>query len=214
MTRPARNGEHRKPPLHPYRQGFCVWCDQPITPRLKKNGQPYAIQASWHKECAGEYRACCAASRFFDDLAERDGLKCACCGEAPHGWVQKFPSTTCWKWDEEARNSYQYTPIEWRPLLDVDHRIPLWKVRDLPNLQLLCRGDAGGRCHQIKSAKEAAERAHLDNLAGETKKGRGEKAKKAIPSRGFAKAPAGFKHFSGQKSRDWPSRPMRKEVRR
>jgi len=191
--RPARNGLHRKPPLHPYRRGFCVWCDQPITPRLKKNGEPYAIQASWHKECAGEYRACCAPSSFFDDLAERDGLRCACCGASPHGWEPKKPPSLVrvYRWGE-------YCEVRWTPLLDVDHRIPLWKVRDmpdvqrreyfkLPNLQLLCRGDAGGRCHQIKSAREAAERAHLDNLAGETKKGRGEKAKKSISSRGFDK---------------------------
>ena len=70
--------------------------------------------------------------------------------------------------------------------LEVDHRVPLWKVVDLPsakrrqyfligNLQLLCFD-----CHKRKSAKEAAERAHHRRLAkGKKRRGR------AMQSRGF-----------------------------
>lgn len=53
--------------------------------------------------------------------------------------------------------------------LDVDHVRPLWSLNaaerhdlkwwELPNLQLLCRGDHGGRCHARKTAREAAQRA-------------------------------------------------------
>src|SRR5690606_22881137 len=125
---------------------------------LKKNGEPCAVQASWHRDCAGEYRACCAPASFFDDLVERDGLRCACCGASPHGWEPQKPPMIDYVWDPKTRTHHEACTVEYRALLDVDHRIPLWKVRDLPdeqrreyfklpNLQLLCRGDAGGRCH-------------------------------------------------------------------
>ena len=146
---------HRKPPLSAERPGWCRWCDQPIEPRLKKNGQPHARQATMHRECSDDYWRAQNASCHLNDLRKRDGDRCRQCG--PGG---KF--------------------------LEVDHRVPLWKVADLPpanrrqyfmltNLWLLCSD-----CHKRKSAKESAERAHMKRL-GKPKKRRG----RAMQSRPF-----------------------------
>jgi 5-methylcytosine-specific restriction endonuclease McrA len=60
-------------------------------------------------------------------------------------------------------------------LWHVDHKVPLWKVRHLPPLQrleyfklanLITRCEP---CHKLKSKKEASERAHFNELAGENK---------------------------------------------
>ncbi len=152
---------HRKPPLSPVRRGFCRWCDEAIEPRLKKNGQPRAIQASMHRPCSDEYWRAQNASCHTSDLRKRDGNRCRQCG--PGG---KF--------------------------LEIDHRVPLWKVAHLPpakrrqyflpgNLQLLCCD-----CHKRKSGKESAERAHHKRLV-EPKKPKGRKlpVRPFGPSRGF-----------------------------
>lgn len=116
--------------------------------RLKKNGQLHKIQPSMHRVCANEYWRAQNASCQLNSLRKRDGDRCCECG--PGG---KF--------------------------LEVDHKVPLWKVADLPparrreyfllgNLQLLC-----GQCHKLKSAKEAAERAHHKRLVkGKKRRGR------------------------------------------
>jgi hypothetical protein len=140
---------HRKPPLSPARPGWCRWCDEPIEPRLKKNGKAHARQTTMHKGCADEYWMAQNVSRFKPQLIERDGAACVDCG--PDG-----------------------------AFLEVDHEVPLWKVTDLPpaqrrkyfllgNLRLLCFD-----CHNRKSAKEAAERAHHKRLV-KPKKRRGAK---------------------------------------
>ena len=148
---------HRKPPLSVERSGWCRWCDQTIEPRLKKDGQPHKIQASMHQACSDEYWKAQNASGFLLALKKRDGDFCASCDRKP---------------DE---------------VLEVDHKVPLWKVANLPaslrrayfkltNLWLLCSD-----CHKRKSAKEAAERAHHRRLV-RGKKRRGAVRCKAGPS--------------------------------
>ncbi len=173
---------HRQPPLSPYRPGWCQWCDLEIVPRLKKNGEPYRVQPSMHRECATEYWLAQNASKFRPLLIERDGERCADCGEAPHSWQPQKPPYIIYGWYGGGK----YCRIEWRLMLEVDHKIPLWKVAHLPvakrreyfkigNLQLRCP-----KCHKRKSAKEAADRAHHKRLV-EPKKPKGRK----LPSRGF-----------------------------
>lgn len=174
---------HRKPPLRRHVRGICQWCGGAIELRLKKDGTPHKIQASMHRDCTAEYMAAQNPSSFRDALIERDGRGCAVCGEAPHSWEPRKPPRLIY-----YHKAGPACDVEWRLMLDVDHIVPLWKVADLPddqrreyfkigNLQLLC-----GHCHKRKSAKEAAERAHLKRLAGD-KKRRGRK----IPSRPFDK---------------------------
>ena len=134
--REAKEAGIRKFPMpqHPKDQtgiGWCRWCGGRI---IEKNGQP-SKRRTWHAGCLETYfvHTRLDAQRAF--LAERDGRKCAECGTPGLG--------------------------------EVDHKIPLWKVQDLPdeerrkyfgpeNIWALCL-----RCHQAKTAKEAAERARL-----------------------------------------------------
>lgn len=168
--------QHRKPPLFAYERLRCCWCGEPIEERLKKNGEPYAVQASWHRGCVGEYRAACAPSEFYDNLAKRDGERCAVCGERPMSWEPtcgtQGQSLTTVEWHSAGRPYPVYCEVRYRPMLDVDHVVPLWKVAHLPdqerrpyflpgNLQLICRD----LCHKEKSAREAAERAQLRRAA-------------------------------------------------
>lgn len=79
--------------------------------------------------------------------------------------------------------------------LAVDHIIPLWmggKNED-SNLEPLC-----GPHHAAKTKREAALRAKVKKLAGETGQNR---VKKKIPGRGFQKPPGGYQ---------WASRPFNK----
>lgn len=187
----------RKPPLFPYRHLHCQWCGEAIEPRLKKSGEPCAVQAHWHSGCVGEYRAAQNPSLFRDDLAERDGLRCHDCGDPDMSWEPEFGTRKSpielVDWNRDPEKVTRHIPVEYRTMLEVDHIIPLWKVAELPdqqrrwyftlaNLQLRCRD-----CHKKKSAREAAERAHLKRLA-RPKVRRGPK----IPSRPFPKQQRSF----------------------
>ena len=157
----------RRPPLLPYEKGRCSWCGDPIETRLKNDGTPHAVQASFHNDvkrrCGLEYRQCFSASNFFDQVADRDGERCASCGAAPETWWNGGLAVT--------HRGEAFTVVERRSLLVVDHKIPLWKVVHLPALerrwyflpgtmQLLCADP----CHARKTADEAAERAHFKRL--------------------------------------------------
>lgn len=171
----------RRPPLLPYVKGRCCWCAGDIPTRLKKNGEPYKLQGAFHPNCGAEYRNAFTPSIFFDRLAERDGKKCADCGEAIGCWLpshgtKRAPETVYeheardWRRRHELPVVVKYTPVVYRIVLQVDHKVPLWKVAHLPhaerreyfligNLWLLCI-----RCHGRKTTREAAERAHQARL--------------------------------------------------
>ena len=163
--------KHRKPPLPVTPQGTCRWCLKAIEPTLKKDGQPRKIQPTWHKKCLELWWMAVDPTRAVPALIARDGAGCGECGCGSEGrWL-----------------SYS---------AQVDHKIPLWKVRHLPdaerfwyftlaNLWILCM-----KCHAIKTAKEAAERAHLRELAARNGHGkpRKRKGRAKIKSRGFDKS--------------------------
>jgi len=82
-----------------------------------------------------------------------------------------FPDRRWSDLSPEERIVGETTAIERVCALEVDHRVPLWEVADLPdderrwyfgpgNLWLLCP-----RCHKLKTKREAARRAHERRMA-------------------------------------------------
>lgn len=144
---------HRKPPykahlaLHlPRLRGKCQWCGLPT-----KEKTHCGLLRYWHKDCEEEFRIIVFPATARSRVERRDKRLCADCGEvAGH--------------NDRGEADWQ-----------VDHHIPLWKVKDMQALQRLeyfklhnlvtrC-----GRCHVIKSGKEASERAHIRTVRKERK---------------------------------------------
>lgn len=168
----------RKPPLLPYQKGRCCWCGGDIPVRLKKDGTPHKVQATFHTgwpgtpDCGREYRDAMGPTAFYGRLAKRDGEQCAQCGPIAGEWVPEFGTKDR---PHESRlylepDRPKFTPVIYRVVLQVDHKVPLWKVAHLPqherrtyfllgNLWLLCVA-----CHARKTTTEAAERAHQKRL--------------------------------------------------
>jgi hypothetical protein len=148
-------------------------------------------RAQWHKGCVQELYLHSRLEQQFAFVEARDGLRCAWpgCGATPERWFSpdwdrhaidhgfgNFPD--CWPrdlfadvpWSErtvEQRQLGWYKEIERRSALQIDHRVPLWAVADLPdlerrwyfgpgNLWLLCPAH-----HKAKTKAEAAIRAKV-----------------------------------------------------
>jgi hypothetical protein len=139
---------HRQPPL-PVRQGVprgtCRWCGKPVN-----EGRRYY----WHKACFDEYEEILIElSPQNLILLERQGWKCAICGEdlycmkrCPRGWAW------CGKY---SRPSWYVQIFTWQddhviPLADaLPHADdPLWAWR-LSNRQAVCKA-----CHIAKTVQE------------------------------------------------------------
>lgn len=170
--------------------GWCKWCGLqiPVIIDGKKS-----TQRMWHPECAHQYNLHTRQAVQKEFLIERDGRRCAMCGAAPERWLaDQYEVHTCvescfgwqdarpgdWQldywprptgpWEKltpEEKATGKHLRIERVCALEVDHRIPLWKVADLPdderrwyfgpgNLWLLCPV-----CHKTKTKDEAAARA-------------------------------------------------------
>jgi 5-methylcytosine-specific restriction endonuclease McrA len=120
------------------------------------------------------------------DHLTRSGIPCECCGRA----IPQFKP--------QARrltpDGLHYTEIVRRFSGHIDHKVPLWKVTHVEererikyfgpgNLQILCE-----KCHAIKTAREATERAHYARLAQKSSTGQKSKpSKRIMRSRGFDK---------------------------
>lgn len=190
--------EVRKPPLRPAVPPGCRWCGDPIEPKLKKNGEPRAIQTSFHSDCSRIYRRAQNPVLFYPDIVARNGERCAECGDQGKRWwptLGRGNGGTSMFWDDEFDRLYDYTPVEYVPVLQVDHEIPLWKIAHLPdderrwyftlkNLQLLCMD-----CHPAKTAKEAAERGKWNRLIKVNQAGGPPKSKTRWPSRKIPSRP-------------------------
>lgn len=149
---------------------------------------------TWHPACVYDYHLHSRLEQQFDFVARRDGLKCAWpgCGASPERWhwdrawshILDYGSTdiywpaslfrdVAWKdRTDEQRNLGALCQIERRTALQLDHRVPLWSVADLPdherrryfgptNLWLLCPDH-----HAAKTRREAAERAAAKRATG------------------------------------------------
>lgn len=193
----------RKPPveavfaLHrPREPGKCPWCGLEITERTPVRKQLKTI----HSACSAELAIITSPEQARWYLFDRDHGICADCG-ADFSEMYRYKPT--WKeghmwhihWTDGRGSStrpgagFPYVPITAISLWHADHHVPLWKVRHLPDLQRLeyfklanlkTRCDP---CHERKSTKESAERAHYRELAGENK----EKPKRDWGGRGFQK---------------------------
>lgn len=145
--------KHRKPPykamlaLHlPRVRGKCQWCGLPTDEKTH-----CGFLRFWHKSCEEEFRIIVFPATARSRVERRDKRLCADCHEVA---------------GHNARGE-----ADWQ----VDHHTPLWKVAHMEPLQRLeyfklhnlvtrCTN-----CHEIKSAKEAAERAHGRKVRGENK---------------------------------------------
>lgn len=161
--------------------GTCKWCGKAT---VKKP----AIY--WHPECFTEYALHTRLDSQVSFVIRRDGEKCGSCGCSAIKWKRGDSYGQNWSRDQlwhGMPREHLWPPCRkhWRnrttddrliglvcPVwptsgLELDHRIPLWSVVDLPdderrpyfgptNLWLLCPA-----CHKAKTKSEAAERAAL-----------------------------------------------------
>lgn len=121
--------------------GICRWCGKEIIETKGRNRGKRSKRHNWHPACKDEYFLHSDLGTQYHYLAKRDGAHCH------------------WLGCDEKHD------------LEVDHKIPLFSVRDLPdderrkyygpgNLWLLCKAH-----HKAKSAREAAQRAEAARLA-------------------------------------------------
>lgn len=121
--------------------GICRWCAKEIIETKGRNRGKRSKRHNWHPACKDEWLLHYDLGSQYHYLAKRDGDRCH------------------WLGCEEKHG------------LEVDHKIPLYSVRELPddqrreyygpgNLWLLC-----GPHHKAKSAREAAQRAEDRRLA-------------------------------------------------
>jgi hypothetical protein len=170
-----RDAVRRVPILHARAPlGHCKWCSKEVLyPAGHKKAGQRNERKGWHDTCLGDFflHSRPEAQRSF--LIRRDGEKCAQCGAAPLKVVQGGEVVV---WDSKRPRGeppVTYCEIDIRINLHIEHKVPLWKIRHLPdaervkffgpgNLQLLC---TGLDCHGGKTKAEAAERAHFDRMA-------------------------------------------------
>jgi hypothetical protein len=134
---------HRRVPMPEWKgRGWCKWCTLIIVfPNGAKKAGQQDRRRNWHPHCLDEYNLHADLDSQAAHCRHRDGPACA------------------WLGCEVERG------------LELDHRVPLWKVRDLPdhkrlpfygpgNLWLLCAPH-----HTAKTSREAGERARERALA-------------------------------------------------
>ena len=115
---------------------------------------------TWHPRCAAIIKPAIFPSSAIRWLLRRQRGTCATC-DTPLGTLDKDGRWTQYVWKEDGHWSGDFYPA-----LEVDHKVPLWKVAEMPrerrtirwwlpgNLQGLCVP-----CHRAKTKREAAERA-------------------------------------------------------
>lgn len=177
-------------PVNFGRYGWCKWCGLAI-PQIIDGKK--STQRMWHPECVHEYNLHTRSESQKRFLIKRDGQRCAICQAAPTKWLhdqyphrefvesRRFytpkPDDLAKLWNDPfpgigwssmtptQRMCGEYYRVWQECALEVDHRVPLWKVANLPdderrqyfgptNLWLLCPS-----CHLTKTKAESAERA-------------------------------------------------------
>lgn len=215
--------EVRKPPvgarLRLHKQGvrgWCGWCGGPVEEKTPGRGW----LKWWHDKCAAEMAIIENPAAARDAVLARDHGICCDCGE---DWSNRYKSQpgpgssprlvmgvdgperrAAHRVSRDADgNSVYWCDVVWISLWHVDHRVPLWKVQHLPDLERLVYFMLANlvtrchECHKRKTSDEAAERAHLDRLARTDPK----KPKRKWGAREFPK---------GQKFPPKGSRPFRR----
>lgn len=169
----------RKPPCDavfkshfPREPGKCDWCGErhdertPVRKQLRLR----------HQRCEAELQMIQSAQIARDWVFDRDKGICAGCGE---DWSLMSKFVPEWRNEDGTPGlsrvgslrddgRYDYVMLKVISLWHVDHRVPLWKVAHMPdlerieywkigNLQTLCEV-----CHTFKTSAEAAEKAKYD----------------------------------------------------
>lgn len=196
--------EVRKPPVRArlalHKQGirgWCGWCGTAVEDKTPGRGW----LKWWHDACAEEMAVIEQPDCARRALLERDNGVCCDCGE---DWSEKFlllpeyggrgvyhvfpdgvgrrtahisylqpdSNSSCGRNCEGAR---PYTPLKKVSLWHADHKVPLWKVEHLPDLERLSYFTLANlvtrchQCHERKTTEEAAERAHFKRLVAPAK---------------------------------------------
>lgn len=156
-------------------RGWCGWCGAVVTEKTEARGW----LKWWHDACAEEMAVIEQPSRARDVVFRRDHGICCDCGE---DWSERHTFRPEYKdrvergiegsvWEDGDRYIAIYNPIIWISLWHVDHKVPLWKVRDMPDLQRLEYFKLANlitrchRCHEFKTTDEAGERAKFKRAA-------------------------------------------------
>lgn len=199
--------EVRKPPigavyaLHlPRERGKCDWCGLPCEERTPVRKQ----LRQTHYACSAEIQLITNPNVARWHVEKRDHGICVDCGEDWSQAVRLVPDFyVSVAYQERYETSdrvtpgpdgkrlvhlsesegYAYVSLKGISLWHVDHKIPLWKVRHMPEAQrveyfklhnLITRCEP---CHKIKSRKESSERAHYRALAEPTESKKDKKQK-------------------------------------
>lgn len=196
----------RKPPtgavfaLHlPQVRGKCRWCGTSVNEVTGFGGK----RLFWHEACKSEFDVIIFPDAARRALIDRDRGVCCDCGE---DWTDRYlfragstvsfsslqdRHTKAWLEQyhaERAEGFWVYTELVWVSLWHADHKVPLWKVAHMAPLERIAYFKLANlvtrccECHARKTAQEAAERAHFDEMAGETA---------AKPKRSWAKRAMG-----------------------
>lgn len=225
----------RKPPVRAVTsqhkqgvRGLCGWCGLAVEEKTEVRG----YLKYWHDACDIERSIIeqPAMARYY--VEKRDHGICCDCGE---DWSQMSvfrpanptgahhpgddpdpdryspgpkPGTWC---IVSHRGGAPYIELLVISLWHVDHKVPLWKVRHMPDLQRLEYFKLANlitrchRCHAFKTRKEAADRAKFNDQGDPEPEP--EKPKRKWSSRPMGKRPAG----AGNGFPPRGSTPMRKK---
>ena len=205
----------RKPPVsavlrhHPQGvRGTCGWCGLPCLDKTEVRGW----LKYFHNACSVEMGIIQNPTEARAAVLERDHGICVDCGEdwsdrylfrdggaviISHGfWGPGSIAKRDSYLQERELGFWTYHDLIWISLWQVDHKIPLWKVRHMPDLQrieyfklanLITRCH---RCHERKTTREAADRAKFKRATTQAidKPKRKWPTGKKIPARPWPKA--------------------------
>lgn len=190
-------------------RGWCGWCGTPVTDKTPGRGW----LKWWHDKCAAEMAVIENPAAARGALLERDKGVCVDCGEDwsecsifhPVKWRgeirvvfarAEMRASPPWEngahwvstWGDPREDHYPFVELNAVSCWHADHRVPLWKVQHLPDLERLAYFMLANlvtrchHCHERKTTEEAAERAHFARLA---------KAPPAKPKSKWAARPLG-----------------------
>lgn len=177
----------RKPPVqavfrqHPQEvRGTCCWCGLPCEETTPGRGW----LKWWHAACELEYNIIIRPEAARRAVEHRDhGICCDCDEDWSERYLLRSSGVTVtvsdgWSLSPGAEYQadrragfYAYSEVLYVSLWHVDHKVPLWKVTHMPDLQRLEYFKLANLitrchiCHARKTKGEAAERAKFDRRA-------------------------------------------------
>lgn len=170
-------------------------------PQDKRRAGQINTRRMWHdgrhgeRDCRSEHAVLmCEPDVCLPRLVERDGPLCACgCGRPVLVWIAgvSYPTLGALEAEQKANAGWPWMPVHmasgpftitqrvWGKV-QIDHKIPLWKVKHLPDTKRLQYFELGNQqimitdpCHIRKSAEEAVDRAKGKRLRAKRIKPKG-----------------------------------------